>query len=102
MGALDGRPASGFAADSAEPADCYVLFQSHTDGLALHRALRGLGVGARIAPTPRAARSTCGMSLLVSCDDEGRIRAAAKECKARIEDVVRLENQIRPDRDRFC
>ena len=45
------------------PVDCYVLFRSHTDGLALYGALKGAGVGARISPTPRAARAECGMSL---------------------------------------
>ena len=84
------------------PVDCYVLFRSHTDGLALYGALKGAGVGARISPTPRAARAECGMSLLVSCDDEERIRAVAQGCGARIEGVARLPRQIKPDRDRYC
>ncbi len=82
--------------------DCYVLFRSHTDGLALYGALKGAGVGARISPTPRAARAECGMSLLVSCDDEERIRAVARGCGAHIEGVARLPRQIKPDRDRYC
>lgn len=84
------------------PVDCYVLFRSHTDGLALYGALRDAGVGARISPTPRAARAECGMSLLVSCDDEERIRAAARMRGAHIEGVARLPRQIKPDRDRYC
>lgn len=84
------------------PVDCYVLFRSHTDGLALFGALKGAGVDARISPTPRAARAECGMSLLVWCDDEERIRAAARGCGAHIEGVARLPRQIKPDRDRYC
>ena len=42
------------------------------------------------------------MSLLVSCDDEERIRAVAQACGAHIEGVARLPRQIRPDRDRYC
>lgn len=84
------------------PVDCYVLFRGHTDGLALFAALKDAGVDSRIAPTPRAARATCGMSLLVSCDDEARIRDVARECGAHVEGVARLARQIRPDRDRYC
>ena len=84
------------------PVDCYVLFRGYTDGLALFGALKGAGVGARISPTPRAARAECGMSLLVSCDDEERIRAVARGCGAHIEGVARLPRQIKPDRDRYC
>lgn len=84
------------------PVDCYVLFRGHTDGLALFGALKGAGVDARISPTPRAARAECGMSLLVSCDDEERIRAVAQGCGAHIEGVARLPRQIKPDRDRYC
>ena len=96
LGAPDGDAQSG------APVDCYVLFRSHTDGLALYGALKGAGVGARISPTPRAARAECGMSLLVSCDDEERIRAVARGCGAHIEGVARLPRQIKPDRDRYC
>ena len=95
-GAPDGEAQPG------APVDCYVLFRGHTDGLALFGALKGTGVDARISPTPRAARAECGMSLLVSCDDEERIRAVALACGAHIEGVARLSRQICPDRDRYC
>lgn len=98
-GGSAGAPAEGAPEG---PVDCYVLFRGHTDGLALFSALKDAGVGARIAPTPRAARATCGMSLLVSCDDEERIRDVARECGAHVEGVARLARQIRPDRDRYC
>ncbi len=85
-----------------EAQDCYVLFPGHTDGWLLFSALKEAGVGARIAPTPRAARATCGMSLLVSCDDCDRVGEVAAECGANIERIARLPRQIKPDRDRYC
>lgn len=88
--------------DQGHDEDCYVLFPGHTDGWLLFDALKAAGVGARIAPTPRVARATCGMSLLVSCDDRKYIEEAAGMCGASIEGIVRIPRQIQPRRDRYC
>ena len=67
----------------ARPEDCYILFSSHTDGWRLYELARDAGVKARISPTPRAARASCGVSLLAS-------------------GVARLPRQLNARRDIFC
>lgn len=82
--------------------DCYVLFASHTDALDLFQAARDEGVGARISPTPRAARASCGVALLISCDDAHTMEGIAALRSVPIEGIVPLPRQIDPLRDRYC
>ena len=84
------------------PEDCYILFSSHTDGWRLYEAARDAGVKARISPTPRAARASCGVSLLASCDDVELLRDLADEGGIPLEGVARLPRQLNARRDRFC
>ncbi len=91
-----------FGKDQGHDEDCYVLFPGHTDGWLLFDALKAGGVGARIAPTPRVARATCGMSLLISCDDCTYVKEAASACGASVERIVRIPRQRQPHRDRYC
>ena len=89
--------------DAQSPSDnCYVLFGSNTAALALYEALHARGVAARISPTPRMARATCGTSLLVECEDRARILQAAQEEDVPVESFVRLPSQIDPSRAHFC
>ena len=82
--------------------DCYVLFSSHTDAMQLYELARAGGVDARISPTPRQARSSCGVALLVSCDEALAVERAAREGAIPIEGIVPLPNQINPSRDVYC
>ena len=82
--------------------DCYVLFSSHTDAMELYELVRAAGLGARVSTTPRQARSSCGVALLVSCDDAVAIRAVAGAGDVPIEGIVPLPNQINPNRDVYC
>ncbi|MCB7038739.1 DUF3343 domain-containing protein [Eggerthella sinensis] len=84
------------------PEDCYILFSSHTDGWRLYEAARDAGVKARISPTPRAARASCGVSLLASCDDEAALLRLAEEAGVPLEGVARLPRQLNARRDTFC
>ena len=68
----------------ARPEDCYILFS------------------ARISPTPRAARASCGVSLLASCDDVELLERLAQEEGVPIEGVARLPRQLNARRDIFC
>jgi hypothetical protein len=82
--------------------DCYVLFETHSHGLHLFGLLREEGIAARISPTPRAARSTCGISLLIECPDRKKIERVAAAAGAEFVDIVELPSQIDPNRDRYC
>ncbi len=81
---------------------CYVLFDGYTDALALYQAARGVGIGARVSPTPRQARSECGSSLLIDCADRARLEELACAQGLAFQRIVELERQIDPARDRFC
>ena len=100
--AADGTPTRDLTDAQSPSDDCYVLFGSNTAALALYEALRVRGVKARISPTPRLARATCGTSLLVECEDQERILQAAREEDVPVESFVRLPSQIDPGRAHFC
>ena len=57
--------------------DCYVLFASHTDAMQLYELARQRGFNARISTTPRQARSSCGVALLVDCQEACGVWEAA-------------------------
>ena len=82
--------------------DCYVLFSSHTDAMELYGLVRGNGLGARISTTPRQARSSCGVALLIDCDDALAIEGIANDSGVPVENIVPLVNQINPNRDIYC
>ena len=82
--------------------DCYVLFESHTDAMQLYGLVRSKGFGARISTTPRQARSSCGVALLVDCAEAVAIQEEARNADMPFEDIVALPNQINPRRDVYC
>ena len=82
----------------------YILFENYEQGLALHDLLDEAGVKNRIAPAPAAARGKlcCGMSLLVEADAIERARDVIRATNAAHHSIVPLENQLQPQRDRYC
>ncbi|MBQ1959466.1 MAG: DUF3343 domain-containing protein [Firmicutes bacterium] len=82
----------------------YVLFKTYTQGMALHELLRGNGIRSRISPAPRSIQGElgCGMSLLILEEDIDAVRRCIAEHNAEYHDIVPLENQINPNRHRFC
>lgn len=82
--------------------DFYVLFENHTDGMALYRYCRERGLHVRISPAPRAATVCCGMSLLVSKEEIDAVRVLINESKIPVLKIVELERQINPKRDVYC
>lgn len=80
----------------------YVLFENHTDGMALYRYCRNHGICVRISPAPRAASVCCGMSLLVSPEDIDAVRKCIEESGIAILKIVELPRQINPKRDVYC
>lgn len=90
------------AGSETNATDCYVLFSSHTDALALLEALRAANVAARVSPTPRAARASCGVALLIPCDMRERAAGLALEIGVKLDGIVELPRQIDPLRDKYC
>lgn len=84
------------------PTDCYILFPNHIEGWKLYELTRERGVESRISPTPRAARASCGVSLLVDCRDVHQVEQLAREQGISLEGMVRLPRQIDGRRDTFC
>ena len=91
-------------AQGPEELNYYILFRDYTEGLALQELLKGEGLQARIAPTPRVFEGAkpCGMSLLVKQDQIEAVRESIARNGAAYVDIVELPCQIRPDRDRYC
>lgn len=55
----------------------YVLFQNHTDAMAMYRGLNEASVFACISPTPRELSASCGVALLVNGEDVEKIKELA-------------------------
>ena len=72
--------------------------------MALHELLRGNGIRSRISPAPRSIQGElgCGMSLLIMAEDIDAVRRCIEENNAEYHDIVPLENQINPNRHKFC
>lgn len=80
----------------------YILFPNHDNGMRLHRELKALGIKAVIAPTPRSASKCCGISLIYQEEDTEEIKKCIREKGIEILDMVEVERDINPGRDRYC
>lgn len=80
----------------------YVLFPNHDNAMRLHRELKKKGVGATIAPTPRAASTCCGVSLLIQEEDLEMVETCVKEQGIDILKIAEIEKDVNPRRDRYC
>jgi len=68
----------------------YILFPNHHQGLRLSRELKLRDIKSTIVPTPRAASSCCGMSLIVDLAELDKIREIIAELGIVIEKIVQL------------
>ena len=82
--------------------DYYVLFHNHTEGVQLYQYVRSRGIAVKISPTPRMASVCCGMSLLVTAEMIGQVKACIEESRAAYDRIVCLPRQINSRRDKFC
>lgn len=81
----------------------YILVEGTTEGMALYQALRGAGCFCRISPVPRGLQACCGLSILVNPEDIEAVRKVIDEPgMPGYVDIVELDNQIDPKRDRYC
>jgi len=70
--------------------DWYILFPNHHQGLRLNRELKEQGIKNTIAPTPREASTSCGMSLIVGEADLESIMAVIEAKSIVVEKIVKL------------
>ena len=68
----------------------YIVFPNHHQGLRLNKILNELGIRNQIAPTPRAASLSCGISLIVEPDNLEKIKQVIADSEVVIEKVVKL------------
>jgi len=68
----------------------YILFPNHNEGLKLSGELKRCGIKYTIAPTPRAASISCGISLIVLEEDLPAINQVIREQMINIEKIVQL------------
>lgn len=80
----------------------YVLFENHDNGMRLYNSLKSKSIKCTIAPTPRVASKSCGISLLVNKEDIEKIRECVQNEKIDIIDIVEIEKNVKPNRDRYC
>lgn len=80
----------------------YVLFPNHDNSMRLYKELKGIGVRAVIAPTPRSASVCCGVSLMVEEKDLDTIEKCIKEHDIEVLKIVAIERDVNPRRDRYC
>ncbi|SKC87741.1 DUF3343 domain-containing protein [Maledivibacter halophilus] len=59
--------------------ETYILFPSHSDGLALEKLLKYNHIKYTIVPTPRALSKCCGISIRIDPEDTSRIKEILAE-----------------------
>ena len=70
--------------------DWYILFPNHHQGLRLNRVLKEQEIKNTIAPTPREASTSCGISLIVLEGDLPFINKIIEGNRIIIEKIVRV------------
>ena len=79
----------------------YILFQNHTDAMAMYRGLNQASVFARISPTPRELSISCGVSLLVKEEELDKIKALAIENNWNYLQISGLNNTFDNSRHKY-
>ncbi len=47
----------------------YIIFQTHTDGLAMEKKLKIAEIGYEMVPTPRQFSTSCSISIMIKEND---------------------------------
>lgn len=85
----------------AEYLHYYVLFQNHTDAMAMYRTLKSSGIFAQISPTPRELSVCCGVSLLIRGEDVEEIRDIASQSSLAYLSIEGLNNAFDNTRHKY-
>ncbi|MDD4550281.1 MAG: DUF3343 domain-containing protein [Syntrophomonadaceae bacterium] len=77
--------------------DYYFLFSNHQEGLRAYKHFKDSGIKCTIAPTPREASTSCGISLLVTEDQVETARKIALAPELKIDAIapIRRKNKSR-------
>jgi len=73
--------------------DYYILFPNHHEGLHLHKELKKAGVKCSISPTPRAASSFCGISLLLAEEQLDAAKKVIESCGVKIDGIAKIRRK---------
>ena len=68
----------------------------------LYEFLRSSNFSARVAPSPREAKSECGMSVLCECDEIDRALKLAEIEGLEIDKKLEVEQTFDIHRNKFC
>ncbi|MDD2360080.1 MAG: DUF3343 domain-containing protein [Syntrophaceticus schinkii] len=79
--------------EETEVYNYYILFPNHHEGLHLHKELKKARVKCSIAPTPRAASSFCGISLLVTEEYLQAAKEVIDNCGVKIEGIAKIRRK---------
>ncbi len=81
----------------------YLLFEDSKTACALYAEIKKAGVKCTMAPTPRAADTCCGVSILYyEGSDKSIIEEALKRTGLTVSRFWDCENEDNPNRNRFC
>ena len=86
----------------AKATKCYILVNSHTEGMALFEFLRSKDIDARVAPSPREAKSECGMSILCDCSKIDEATKLAKDGGVKFKKTLEVEQTFDVNRHKYC
>lgn len=79
----------------------YVLFNNHTESMAMYKSLKAKDLNVRISPTPRELSVCCGVSLLVLEEDVEIIKEVASSEKLAYISIEGLNNTFDNTRHRY-
>lgn len=70
----------------------------------LHNVFKENKISSRISPTPRStqAKVGCGVSIIIKPEDLNSIKDLLKRSDLKYADIVKIEDQINPKRDKYC
>ncbi len=80
----------------------YVLFENHTDGMALYQELKKNGLSAVISPTPRSLSKCCGISLLILEEQIEQVKEVARCSQLSYLKIDFVERSFDNQRDQYC
>lgn len=80
----------------------YVIFPNHDNGMRLYQELKKQGISAVISPTPRTVSKCCGISLMIEEKDMEAVEKCASDHGIEILQIVAVEKDLNPRRDRYC